>query len=1089
MSKPKVSKALFAMALCLASVPLVQAQVVTTSAFTGTVQNDQNQPIKGAEIKLVHVPTGTEYTITSKADGAFSLSGLRPGGPYKVAVHSEGLADYSNEEVFLEIDQGANLSVHMHSQEITQLEKLEVTASAMDQMFDVNATGSGSYLTSKDISETAVGDRSINSLVRKDPRVTYNRDPSDRAISVSGISNRYNMIQVDGVSASDPFGLNANNTAADRNVIPLDSIEAISINTSPYNARNSGFVGAQINAITKSGTNTFHGSAYYTFRGNSVNVFGKDLQMVGENLDNTYYRLSKFEEQTYGLTLGGPIIPKKLFFYISFEKVDENRVAPSVIAKVDGATIQKILTVASSLGFKPGSNNPPDANKLKDNNFIAKLDWQISANHRATLRFNTVDSSRPNFPTFSSGAGQNNFSFDSTWYKQDTKDTAVIGQLISHWTDDLDTEFSLSHSKYHAEPKNNSTQPYVEIRNVPVVGSTSAYISFGTEYSRHLNVLDVKSNAADLAATYRLGSRHTIQSGVQYDINDIYNAYVQYHYGYYLFTSLDDFLNKAATGGAAGTYTYNKFNDGVDPAATFKEANAGVYVNDHWRIMDNLTADVGLRADRAILPTEIPFNQKFYNTFGVRNDGTYDGKTIVQPRFGFNYQPNFKRRTIIRGGAGLFYGRMPRVWLSNSYSNTGFNYSTYTLTATSSSTVKMPAVSSDPNNQPTSGSAPSQTVAFLADNFKLPSRMKANLAVEHELGFWDLKATAEAEGSWVVDDVFYTNINIVPTASGPDGRQLYWDKYNATATTVPSGTRLVNTGFNRTTIKLGNTGKGDTKAYTFSVERPRKSDGWSWKAAYVSTRVDEVLFGTSSVASSNWNNRSIFNANSEEMHRGELEIKDRILVSVGKDFKFFGDKNPTSVGLLYDGHSGLPFSLVYNNDLNGDGVSSANDLLYVPVRGDYSVVRFADYKNSAGAVLQTAAQAEQNFNAIVDRFGLKQGSVLASDSQRYPWVNTFDLSLKQKIKLPGWRHSLTLGADILNIGNLLNPKWGIIRGSNQFFVKQERVANATYDATSKQYVYSNVSSALASNGFSPALGRGEPAATRWSVLFSARYEF
>lgn len=265
----------------------------------------------------------------------------------------------------------------------------------MDQLFDVNQTGSGSYLSNKDISNLPVGDRSINSLARLDPRVTYNRDPNDRAISVNGISNRYNQIQVDGVSASDPFGLNANNTAAERNVIPLDSIEAVAINSTPYNARNAGFVGTQINAITKSGTNEFHGSLYYTFRGNSVGVFGKDLQLVGENLDGKYYRLPKFEEQTYGLTLGGPIIPKKLFFFVSYEKVDENRIAPSPTNTIDPAILKSIIDTATALGFKPGSATPPAANKLKDDNIIAKLDWQISANHRASLRVNKVKSSRP----------------------------------------------------------------------------------------------------------------------------------------------------------------------------------------------------------------------------------------------------------------------------------------------------------------------------------------------------------------------------------------------------------------------------------------------------------------------------------------------------------------------------------------------------------------------------------------------------------------------------------------------------------------------------------------------------------------------
>ncbi len=1059
--------ALLSFVLCLLAAPAAFSQIVTTSSLNGSISNDQRQPVAEASITVTHEPTGASYTLKSRADGSFSLSGLRPGGPYKVVVTSEGFAPYENGNVYLAIDRGADLAVHLLGADVVQLEKMDVTANAMDQLFDASQTGSGSFLSNKDISGLPAGDRSINALARLDPRVTYNRDPSDRAISVNGVSNRYNQIQVDGVNASDPFGLNANNTAAERNVIPLDSLEALSINTSPYNARNAGFVGAQINAITKSGTNEFKGSAYYTYRSQSMSFFGEELSTVGQYLDDTYYGLGNFREQTFGATLGGPIIPKKLFFYLAYEKVKENKVSPSPTTRLDDATTKQIADQATALGLKPGSATPPDGNKLKDDNLLAKLDWQINANHRASFRFNNVESSRPTFPGFSTGAGQNNFSFDSSWYAQETKNTSYIGQLISRWSDSLNTELSISHSKYHSEPKNNSRQPYVEIRNVPVTGSSNtAYVSMGTEYSRHFNVLDVKTDTIELFGAYQLSDKHTLQSGIQYDTSDTYNAYVQYAYGYYIFNSLSDFLNKAAAGGATGgatAYRYNALATGVDPAANFSQGNAGLFINDHWRLLPTLTVDVGVRVDMPVVPDDIPYNAAFATTFGVRNDYTYNNKKILQPRVGFNWQPALSKRTTIRGGAGLFYGRMPNVWLSNSYSNTGFNYVTYQATT-------LPAFSADPAKQPTSGTAPAQTVAYLDSGFQLPSRWKANLAVERELGFWDLKATAEAEGTWVRKDVFYENSNLVSTGTGPDGRVLYWDKYTATA----SGTRLFSKNFSNRIMKLANTDSGSTQAYTLSVERPLKKDGWSWKASYVNTHVQEVMFGTSSVAASNWNNRSIFNTNAQETHRGELEIRDRILINLSKEFTLIG-KNKTTIDLLYDGHSGLPFSLAYNGDANGDS-QSGNDLLYVPKQGE-NKVRFA-----------TAAD-ETLFYQIVDRFGLTQGQTVQACSLRYPWVNTFDLSLKQEVKLPGWKHKLVVSLDFLNIGNMLNNKWGIIRGSNQFFVKRENVATVVYDGVAKQYVYSKVNSNLANGSFAPSLGRGEPAASRWSMLFTARYEF
>jgi hypothetical protein len=1059
-------------------VPSAQAQVLTTSTLSGSVSSEQNQLIKGASLTVTHVPTGTVYTTTSRDDGSFSLSGLRPGGPYKIAVQSEGNQVTEMSDVYLEIDQGANVAIHVRPANVTVMDRVDVTTSAIDNLFDVTQTGSGTYANSRQISDTPAGDRSINSLARLDPRVTYNRDPQDRAISVNGISNRYNMIQVDGVSASDPFGLNSNNTAAERNVIPLDSLEALSINTSPYYSRNAGFTGAQINSITKSGTNEYKGSVYYTFRGRSLPLFGRDIQMVGDEMDQTAYPISKFDEQTIGATLGGPILKNKLFFYIAYEDVKEDRVAPKPTTSLDDATIKQITDAAIALGFKPGSATPPSGNRLTDKNLLTKLDWQINNNHRATFRYNRAKWSRPTYPLFGDGVSQNNFSFDSDWYTQDGKNESYIGQFISRWNEKLNTEVSYSHSAYHSEPTNATRQPYVQINNIAVPGSSNtAYAAFGTEYSRHFNILDVKNDTMELYGSYQLTDKHLLQFGYQYDKNDVYNAYVQYCLGYYRYNSLSDFLTKAATGGASGQYNYNKIDPNVDAAANFTEANSGFFINDKWRVLPGVSLDVGGRIDTALLPDAIPYNALFNQVFGMRNDYSYDGKSIFQPRLGFNWQPAFAKKTIIRGGVGLFYGRMPRVWMGNSYSNTGANYVAYQNTT-------LPAISANPDNQPTSGTSPAQQVAFVNPGFQLPSRWKTNLAVDRELGFWDLKGSVEFEKSIVRKDVFYSNINIQPTATGPDGREMYFSNYTKAVTVNStsgaasggsSGTQTVDPRFTNRIIRLGNTGKGETQAATFSIERPLKSDGWYWKASYVNTKAEEVLMGTSSVASSNWNNRAVFNANTQELHRAELEIKHRILINVAKDFQFFKGYK-TTVSTLIDCHSGLPYSFVFSGDANGDG-TTGNDLLFVPKRGDYSAARFA------------TATDEANFYRIVDLYRLTEGQRVDANDHRYPWVNTVDLSLKQQIKLPGWRHHLTLGLDILNIGNMLNSRWGVIRGSNQFYVKRESVATVNFDGTTKQYVYSKVSSDLANGKFAPSKGRGEPAATRWSVLVSARYEF
>ncbi|HLP25306.1 MAG TPA: TonB-dependent receptor, partial [Acidobacteriota bacterium] len=655
--------ALVATALSLVSAPAL-AQVITTSSLNGTVLNDQGQPVANATISVTHGPTGSTYSATTRADGTYVIRGLRPGGPYTVTARSEGSAASETREVYLELDRGADITSRLRS-DVVQLEAFAVTASATDTLFDPNQMGSSTYFNERDIRNLPAGDRSINSLARLDPKVSYNRDPNDRAISVAGLSNRYNSIQVDGVSASDPFGLNANNTAAERNVIPLDSLEALTVTTSA-DVRRSGFIGAQVNAITKSGSNDLHGSLYYTFR---------NQNMVGEDIDGVTYALPDFEEKTWGATLRGPILKNKLFFSLAYEKVDEDRIPPSPTTMVDQATVTQIVNAAKSLGFEPGSATPPAGNKLKDENIMAKVDWEINANHRATIRYQDVESSRPTFPGFGTGVGQNNFSFDSHWYDQKIKNTSYIGQLVSRWNDRLNTELSFSRSKYDSMPVNNSTQPRVQIRNVPVAGSSNtSFVNFGTEISRHANILKVDTDTAELFASYELNDKHTLQAGIQYDLVDVYNLFVQNALGSYDFNSLTEFLNVAANNNGTVNYReyiYNQIIPGVEPAALFKESNLGLFIKDSWRVNSRLSIDVGARIDVAGLPDAIPYNQTFHNTFGVRNDHSYDGEKILQPRAGFNWQPDFGgTRTTIRGSFGLYYGRAPRVWISNSYSNT-----------------------------------------------------------------------------------------------------------------------------------------------------------------------------------------------------------------------------------------------------------------------------------------------------------------------------------------------------------------------------------------------------------------------------------
>lgn len=1119
----RVTRVLTAAVIALGFAVFAHAQAINTAPLSGVVQNASGQPIAGARVTITHQPTASVTTEITDSKGVFTRLGLRPGGPYTVEVSISGMAPAKVENINLNAETGAFVPVTVGN-DVVQMEKFSVTASARSTLFDPNATDTSSFVSNQDIQNMVKGDRTLGSLLANDPRIIYNRNPGQQYISASGINNRYNQIMVDGVPVDDPFGLNTNGMAAQTNVIPIEALESVALSTTPYNARKGGFTGASITAVSKSGGNEFHGSVYYTFRSSDL---------VGEHLNDKSYPLASFKEQTYGFTLGGPIIPKKLFFFGAIEQRYFNQPIPTPTYSLDASTMNQIvdgisalnagvaangnvINTGASVPFTLGSvpfpytytgTNPtgasqvlanttgnPGTRNIKDTTALGKLEWQVDENNRITLGYQYSIGTRPTYPGFatSSASSINNFSVSNSWYNLTKKNYAITGAWTSHWSDKLYTEVNLGYSRYDSSNDNNPIQPYIQIQGVPVRTGTltpsgtsnSAYVTMGTDYSYQLNSLTVKTKNAEAFASYKLNDSNTFDAGVQFKTNDVYNIYVQYNAGYYIFNSLAAFTSYASgTSQAIYTYRNNFLVPGVDPAANFREGNLGVFIRDVLRASRNLTFDLNLRLDNPIVNTAPAFNQAFFNAFGMRNDYTYDGQMVLQPRIGFNWQPKIndgKLKTVIRGGAGLFYGGMPRVWLGNSFSNTGFNYGSYWFSGTSPTTPNYPVFSSDPNNQPSVGTAPTQTVNVIAPNFKLPSRWKGNITFEQELPWLGMKFAVDVEGSKVEHDVVYKAINLKQNGAGPDGRPLYWNTYNVT-TGTGSGQSLVNSNFSSGCMEMLNTNLGHTAAVTLSLQRPMKADGWQWMVAYTNTQTVEATYNNSSVASSNWNGRTVWDPNVPVAHRGDGEIRNRYLVTITKKLDIFSFGS-SFVTLTYNGRNGLPYSVVAYNDVNGDG--QYNDILYVPNYSETSIGGTTPY------VFNSEADRVA-FYKMTRQLGLKEGAAAPINGQRYPWVHQFDLHLSQEVKLPGWRHSLELAVDVLNIGNMLNNKWGVVYGVDENYVKTTSLATVTYNNNTKQYTYT----AIYPTNFvfnTPWLDKsytGEPAASRWSVLLSAKYKF
>ena len=1115
----RIIRALGAAAIAFGLAVSAPAQVINTAPLSGVVQNSAGQPVAGARITITHMPTASVMLVTSDARGNFNREGLRPGGPYTVTVDAPGLATATVTGIDLAVESGAFVPVAMSAPDVVQMEKFTVTANSTSMLFDPATTDKNTFFNNREIQDMARPDRTIGGLLANVPNIIYNRSPAQQTITADGINNRYNQIMVDGVSVSDPFGLNSNGMAAQTNVIPLSAIEGVSVTSNPYNVRKGGFTGAFVNVVTKSGGNEFHGQAFYSFQ---------NQKFAGQTLNDTHYPSGNFKNQTYGFELDGPIIPKKLFFMLDFEQRLFNQppatpmyplsddVMSQLMAGIDALNSGKVTNAngvpinSGTTPLNPGSATLPAGNTVKDTTMMAKLTWLVDQNNTIVLGFKSTDGTRPTYPGFTSG--YNNISFSNSWYNRYIKNKAFTAEWDSHWTDKLYTELSVGYSKYDSSNDYDQIQPYVQIQGVPVYTATgtssSAYVTMGSDYSYQLNSLTTKTKNGELFAQYKLNDRHTLEGGVQFSSVNAYNIYVQYNAGYYIFNNFQSFLDyTSGAKQAIYTYRYNALNPGVDPAANFTESSLGVYLRDNWRVCDSLNVELGLRLDNPIIGAAPAFNEAFYNSAalrayynndGFRNDSTYNGRVALQPRVGFNWQPKIndgKYKTTIRGGGGLFKGNMPRVFLGNSYSNTGFNYTSYWFSGTNAATPNYPVFSSDPNNQPTVGAAaPAMTVNFLSPGFKLPTRWKANIAIDQELPWWGMVLTAELAGSKVVNDIIYNAINIKANAQGelaPDGRPMYWKTY--TSGTGSAASNTIDAAFSPASMEAMNTNKGATASFTLSLTRPMKADGWQWMLAYASTQVREAGFANSSVASSNWNGRTVFDPNAQELHRGDAEVRNRYMFTVTKKLNLLPALGPTTITLSGQRRSGLPYSLVASNDVNGDGnygsgtgvTTYGADIMYIPNYNQTSVNGNTPYVFDSEA-------SRAAFYQIVRKYGLKEGARTGINGQTLPWVSQLDIHIAQQIKLPGWRHSIEIAFDMLNFTNLINNKWGMVYGVDENYVKVMPMARMVYNKNTNSYAYSSVNTKLlGGGGIAPWLGTyaGEPANSRWSMLLTATYKF
>jgi hypothetical protein len=1042
----------------------------TSTQIEGIVADPGGKPVPNARITITHVPTGTTLQTESNAAGRFSTRGLRPGGPYRVRIEGAGYQPHVADDVYTQLGNPATLDVMLEPSEL--LAEISVSARAEKSV----EIGVGVDFSAARVAATPTFQRDLKDVIRQDPKVVL--DPTNfNSVRIAGESERYNSITIDGVRQSDDFGLNSNGYPTTRSPISLDAIDALSVQTAPYSVEYSGFQGGTINVVTKSGGNDFHGSAYYYHNSDGL---------AGHKIGDLPVTLS-FDEKNYGASLGGPIIKDKLFFFGSYEKIKAIAPVPTgaggagfanSVTQVPLAVYNQIVGISRSVyNFDP--LDTPSQLPETDEKALAKLDWQLTDRQRASFQYqynngNTVVQNNSSVSSASVGTPSN-------WYNRPIKQKVYTLQLFSSWTDALSTEFK-------AAKKDNTTgQVSLNGTNfaefdvcVPTPGGSPAAPAFnsaaqacsngtvfvGPDVSRHANLLTNNLETLKFKASYLAGA-HTLTAGVERERLSVFNLFVPTSKGQYFFASIGDFQNRVAS---LLNYSNAITNNANDAAARFAYTTTALYAQDRWEGTPDFTATVGLRFERW-RSSDVPlFNQTFDTLYGIPNTATLDGRSLVLPRLGFNWR--LTDDTTIRGGAGLFGGGAPNVWIGNSFSNTGVITATQQITPTSPPALaaalqnvngaQLPAAVLAAQTQLTGQGA----VNALDPRFNIPSIYKLSFGIDRVADLtWlgdDWKFTTEVVLGGTRHGVLWQDLRLVRAGTAPDGRPIYKEN--------DARPRSIND------LVLTNTDVGSSLVWVIDALK-----AWNTRAgiidlyaAYTYTDARDVNSGTSSTARSNWDSLAFADPNNPANATSNYETRHRFVVNFGWKKAFFGNY-ATAAGLFVERRSGQPFSYTFGSGTSvfGDPRQGArqHQLLYVPKDdSDYLV----------GGTLTQAA-----FDAYLAATGLDRyrGQIAPRNAFESPWWTSADVRLSQEI--PGLFRGAkgVLSLDIINVANLLNNSWG--RFAEVSFPYVWPVVNATIDAATGKYRYSSITPA----GPQLPVYSLTPQVSVWRLNLGVRYQF
>lgn len=1066
------------------------AQGVTTAQMFGQVSDAKGEALIAATIQAVHLPSGTNYGVYTRDDGRFNIPNMRIGGPYTIKVSYVGFGEKQLDNVFFELGENKKFNFTLE-EATTTLAAVEIVAK-VGNIGEIS--GTGTQITAEKIANIPTINRDIDDFLKLTPQASFYTD----GITFGGMNNRYNAIYIDGAVNNDVYGLNSSGTNGGTTGISpfsIDIIDQLQVVLSPYDVTYGGFAGGGINAVTKSGTNTFNGTAYYFTQNESLT--GKSNKTYADKYKLERVKLNPYSETTYGFSLGGPIMKNKLFFFANAEIQKDETPAPFDLVTYKGNSKQTQLdnlrqTLISKYGYDPGTygNTADNLDGLK---LFVKFDYNINDNHRLTLRHNYTKAEQ--FDRIAGSTSTINFTNNGIYFPSITNSSAI--ELNSRIKNKYSNNLILGYTNVRddRDPLGGDF-PYLIIND----GGNNT-IKLGSEEFSTANKLD--QDIITITDNFKIyQGAHTLTIGTHNEFYDIYNLFIGQNYGTYTYDSLAGFLNNEKAKSYVRSYSLvdNITGDGSQAAGVFNAMQLGFYLQDEWEVTNQFRLTAGIRLDVPIITSDPKVDTFFNNTALPKLQSKYeiannviagqapDGQLLFSPRVGFNYDIKNNSKFILRGGLGIFTSRIPFVWPGSIFTNNGLTLGRVTQADVPGGVTFVPTIEGqyiNPNFKIPSG----QYDLFVKD-FKYPQVLKGNLAFDVKLPY-GINMTLEGVYTKILNNVVYTQVNSDTTGS------FRW--------TSSADNRLV---FPRKSIEstysavyvASNTDEGDAYTITASFAKNFKF-GLSALLAYTYGDANSLMDGTSSQNSSQWRGQiSVDGRNNPSFGRSDYATGHRIISNLSYKFNWFGNKKyATTISLFYEGKTGSPYSYEIGGT-NGQNVNSEvgstsknRSLIYIPK--DINEINLVDY--TSGTTTVTAAEQWDKLNAFIesdDYLKKNRGNYAEKNSNFMPFTSYIDLAIKQDfgINIKGRMHTLQLSADIFNLANLINSEWGVryvVPGSDfnnyQLYTFEKLVAdpNNSNKVTKPTFTYRG-----GSQGGKESLDISN-GSSRWELRLGVRYIF